>query len=344
MNEKSDAFQKESLLYTALENSTVQCGTCWHQCVIAEGKFGRCRTRKNISGKLYCINYGMISTFSINPIEKKPLFNYYPGTQAVTVGSYSCNFDCPWCQNWSITKKFPADVLRPRYLSPKQLVSAVEKDPHIDGISISFNEPTLSLEYAIDTFNLCKPHIYRMFVTNAYMTDEALQLLITAGMTGMAITVKGLAPSVKKYCRSQVDRVWDNIQTAHNNGVHVEIICLIIPTVNDTIDFYTHVARRLFVINPDIPLHFTRFLPDYQFTHVQTTPIKDLEEAYQIARSAGLNYVYVGNVFGHPFENTYCPNCQQLLIKRTGYRIEIDLDKQKGQCPSCNTDIPVFLG
>lgn len=344
MNETSNVFQKESVLYSTLEHSQVQCRTCWHQCVIANGKFGHCRTRKNLSGKLYCINYGMISSFSINPIEKKPLFNYYPGTHAVTVGSYSCNFDCPWCQNWSLSKHFPAAVLRPRYVSPHQLVSAVENDSTIDGISISFNEPTLSLEYALDTFNLCPPDIYRMFVTNAYMTDEALHLLISAGMTGMSINVKGLAPVVKKYCHSQVDRVWDNIQIAHQNGVHVEIICLIIPTVNDAIDFYHHVASRLLAISPDIPLHFIRFYPAYQFTHVNTTPIKDLEAAYQIARSAGLNYVYLGNVFSHPLENTYCPNCHQLLIKRTGSRIEVILDTQKGQCSSCNTEIPIFLG
>ncbi|MFX1534325.1 MAG: AmmeMemoRadiSam system radical SAM enzyme [Promethearchaeota archaeon] len=338
---KINAFQKEALLFTRIGDSKVQCGSCWHRCKIPKEKFGRCGTRVNINGTLFCINYGMISSFSVNPIEKKPLFHYYPGSRASTIGSYSCNYACPWCQNWEITKVYPSAIHLPRFMSPEELVKRTEKDPRIKGISVSFNEPTLSLEYALDVFNLCKPETYRMFVTNGYMTSESLKLLIDAGLTGMSVTVKGEAEAVKKYCKADVERVWENIKTAFQKGIHVEIICLIIPTVNDSTDFYKQVANRLIAIDPNIPLHFTRFFPAYQFTEVEPTPIEVLEKAHQTARLEGLNFVYLGNVFGHPLENTYCPNCERLLIKRTGYQIDVKLDLQTRCCPSCNTEIPL---
>ena len=338
-----NVFQKESLLYTRLEGSKVQCNTCWHQCVISEGKFGHCRTRKNTNGTLFCMNYGLVSSYSVNPIEKKPLFHYYPSSYASTVGSYSCNFKCPWCQNWSISKTYPSEVHFQRYLSPRELVERVEGNSKITGISISFNEPTLSLEYALDVFRLCKPESYRMFVTNGYMTRQALQLLIEAGMTGMSVTIKGTSDIVKKYCGTDVEKVWENIEYAHRHGVHIEVVCLIIPTVNDSIEFFKGAAKRVIAIAPDIPVHFTRFHPDYQFTHVKATPVTTLETAHHIAQSEGVRFVYLGNLPGHPLENTFCPECRELLIKRTGYHIEIKLDLGTHRCHSCNTEIPLYL-
>jgi pyruvate formate lyase activating enzyme len=222
-------------------------------------------------------------------------------------------------------------------------VRKVENDRKISGISISFNEPTLSLEYALDVFNRCKPETYRMFVTNGYMTPHALECLINAGMTGMSITVKGDADTVKNYCKTDIEKVWENIKHASDKKVHVEIIYLTIPTVNDITAFFRQVASRLSEINKDTPLHFTQFHPDYQFTHVDMTPIDTLEKAHKIAKSEGIRYVYLGNVPGHPLENTYCSNCQKLLIKRTGYNIEKKFDVRTGRCPFCSTKIPLFL-
>jgi pyruvate formate lyase activating enzyme len=335
-------FRRKALLYNDLGNSSIQCNTCWHKCVIKEGKHGRCKTRINVNGTLLTENYGLISTLSINPIEKKPLFHYYPGSYALTIGSVSCNFTCPWCQNWSVSKVYPSEVHIPRYLSPEDLVNKTESDPKIDGISISFNEPTLSLEYALDTFRLCNPKTYRMFVTNGYMTPRALELLFQTGMTGMSVTVKGNSETAKKYCGINVEKVWDNITAAFKKGVHVEVICLIIPTVNDSLTFFTEVGERVNDIDPNIPLHFTRFYPDYQFTDVDPTPVPVLEEAHRVTRSVGLNYVYLGNVFGHPLENTYCSNCRTLLIRRTGYQIEKKFDKKNNRCPSCALKIPII--
>ncbi|MHA2299031.1 MAG: radical SAM protein, partial [Candidatus Hodarchaeales archaeon] len=192
---REDVFQRKALLQRPIGSSKVQCGTCWHRCEIPEGKHGFCRTRVNVDGMIFTLNYGMVSTliftlnygmvstFSINPIEKKPLFHYYPGSHASTIGSVSCNFRCPWCQNWKISKSYPSEVHVSRYLSPEQLIKKTEEDTSVTGISVSFNEPTLSLEYVLDVFRSCKSDTYKMLVTNGYMTGEALELLIDAGMT-----------------------------------------------------------------------------------------------------------------------------------------------------------------
>ncbi|MFX0088203.1 MAG: radical SAM protein, partial [Candidatus Hodarchaeota archaeon] len=205
----------------------------------------------------------------------------------------------------------------------------------------SFNEPIIWLEYIIDVFKLCKTDIYQMLVTNGYMSLEALDLLIDTGMTGMTVTVKGSTDIVKKFCGSKVDLIWQNIERAYKKDVHIEIICLIIPRVNDSIEFFKHVSENICNIDPNIPLHFTRFFPDYKFNNVNPTPISKLEEAYTIATQQGVNYVYLGNVFGHPLENTYCPACNELLIKRVGYEIKINLNLTN-KCPSCGKRIPVY--
>jgi pyruvate formate lyase activating enzyme len=159
----------------------------------------------------------------------------------------------------------------------------------------------------------------------------------------MSVTIKGDKKSVQKYCKTEVTKVWENIRYAKNQNVHIEIICLVIPTVNNNEVFYKEVAENLLTINENIPLHFTRFYPDYQFTQVEPTPIEDLEKAHSIAKKVGLKFVYLGNVYGHPLENTYCPQCNTLLIKRTGYSISFPVDLQHRNCPNCGEKIPITL-
>ncbi len=281
------------------------------------------------------MNYGLVSSYSVNPIEKKPLFHYHPGSYAATIGSFSCNFKCPWCQNWEISKIFPTEVALSQFLSPNELKKRIMADDMITGISISFNEPTLSLEYALNIFKLLEPSVYKMFVTNGYMTYEALDTLIKTGLTGMSVTIKGDASTVRKYCQAQVEKVWEKVSYAVAKGVHVEIICLLIPSVNDNPKFYETVSKKVKNIDNRIPLHFTQFYPSYEFTHVPNTPVSTLEQAHEIAKHIGLDYVYLGNVFGHPLENTYCPTCQTLLIKRTGLQTHALIDLKNKKCPNC---------
>jgi pyruvate formate lyase activating enzyme len=173
------------------------------------------------------------------------------------------------------------------------------------------------------------------------MTPNVLDELIASGLTGMSITVKGEKKSVKKYCKADVNHVWEIIQAAYKKGVHIEIICLIIPTVNDNDLFFTELIMKILSISNQIPIHFTRFFPDYKFTHTGPTPISTLENAHQIAKRAGLEYVYLGNVFGHPLENTYCPRCNQQIIRRTGYEIDCSMDLHEPKCSNCDEIIPI---
>lgn len=335
------SYKHESLLYEKLGEKKVQCLTCEHQCLIQQGKIGRCNTRINEEGILYTLNYGLVSSYSINPIEKKPLFHYHPGTYAATLGSLSCNFSCLWCQNWEISKTNPFETATTSFLSPNEVERRIIKNSAITGVSFSFNEPTLSLEYALDIFNLLDDNIYKMLVTNGYMTIKALDLLIKGGLTGVSVTIKGDESMVKKYCKANVSKVWEKIEYLVEKGIHVEIICLIIPTLNDNIAFYQEVSTKILTIDKKIPLHFTRFFPSYKFTQVEATPISTLEKAHGTAKRIGLEYVYLGNVNGHTLENTYCPKCQELLIQRTGYRLKMYLDLKKAQCPKCGLMIPL---
>ena len=317
----------------------VRCLTCERWCEIAQGGLGWCRTRKNLDGRLYTLIYGDVSSLSANPIEKKPLYHFYPGSVALTAGSWSCNFDCPWCQNWDISKSAPLMVYVD-YWSPERFV-AEAKRRHCQGTSISFNEPTLSLEWSLDVFRLARAEgLYNTFVTNGYMTPQALELLIEAGLDAMNVDIKGDAAAVKKYCKADVEKVWRNCREAKRAGVHIEITTLVIPTVSDREEVLRGIARRIREeLGPDTPWHCTGYYPAYRFRQ-PPTPVKTLEWAHDIGKEEGLDFVYVGNVVGHPYENTYCPACGELLIQRQGLSV-IQYRLSEGKCPKCGRAIPI---
>lgn len=197
----------------------VRCNGCERRCTLVPGGFGWCRTRQNRNGRLVTLIYGAISSLAVNPIEKKPFFHFHPGTSTLTAGSWSCNFGCPWCQNWEIAKAAPP--VTGNYISPKRFIELVEKND-CQGTSISFNEPTLSLEWSVDVFRLAKQRsLYNTFVTNGYMTPEALSLLIDSGLEAMNVDIKGDATAVKKFCRMvDVEKVWAAAAFARSRSVH----------------------------------------------------------------------------------------------------------------------------
>jgi len=330
----SSPFVHEALLQEPV-GGKVRCLTCERRCLLAEGEVGWCRTRENRSGRLVTLTYGMLSSLSVNPIEKKPLYHFYPGSVALTAGSYSCNFACPWCQNWEIAKRPPEGET---FLSPAQFVAeAINR--RCQGTSISFNEPTLSLEWAMEVFRLARQAgLYNTFVTNGYMTEEALRLLARAGLDGMNVDVKGDAEAVRDYCQADVEVVWRNLRLAQELGIWLEITTLVVPGVNDRLEVLAGIAQRVLQeLGPHIPWHVTGYAPAYHF-NAPPTPVRTLEEARTIGRDVGLRFVYIGNVPGHFAENTYCPACGRMLAQRWGVR-SIASRVQGNRCPDCGEPI-----
>lgn len=314
----------------------LRCLTCERRCVLLPGQKGHCGTRVNRDGTIYTLTYGVISSLSANPIEKKPLYHFYPGSVALTCGSFSCNFDCPWCQNCSISKVTSGPA---RWMSPAMFVEETAR-LGCQGTSISLNEPTLSLEWSLEVFRLARGRgLYNTFVTNGYMTSEALRLLAEAGLDAVNIDVKGDAEAVRRYCGADVEKVWHNCRLAKELGVHLEITTLVIPGVNDRDEVLSGIAERIVrELGPDVPWHVTGYYPAYRFA-APPTPTERLERAYSLGRAAGLAFVYVGNVFGHPWENSYCPRCGGLLIERRGLQV-IAYKLDAGRCPACGQAIP----
>lgn len=335
---KEDRRIREALLYRKLDDE-LQCGLCERGCRIPRGGRGFCRSRINRNGKLYTLQYGNISSISANPIEKKPFFHFYPGTKALTVGSWSCNFTCPWCQNWDISKAYP-DSKKGSYISPEKLVDLV---PQYDcqGTSISFNEPTLLFEYSLEVFDLARKRgYYNTYVTNGYMSSQALNLAIEKGLDAINIDIKGSREVVEKYCGADVDKIWRNVRLAKDKRIHIEITTLIVPTVNEGEEILRGIAKKIREIDSEIPWHLSRYYPAYKFT-LPPTPVETLEKARTIGREEGLRYVYLGNVPSHLYENTFCPSCHQLLIERAGFDVvnyRLTPDKR---CPRCSARIPI---
>lgn len=331
---------RQALLFEELPGDRVQCNLCERRCEIKPGALGFCKTRKNVSGKLYTLVYGDISSLSANPIEKKPFYHFWPGSVALTIGTWGCNYLCPWCQNFSISKS-PPDPEHANYLSPEQFVIQTLRE-RCQGTSVSFNEPTLMFEYSLDVFKLARARgLYNTFVTNGYMTLKALRMLHEAGLDALCIDVKGDAEAVRKFCGADVEVVWRNVREAKKLGMHVEVVNLVIPGVNDQEGQLRELAKRhLREAGMETPLHFTAYYPAYKFD-APPTPVSALERAHDIAVSEGLEFIYLGNVPGHRYENTYCPECGELLIKRFGLELA-ESRLKNGKCLKCARKIPII--
>lgn len=333
---------RKAALYEKAKSDKVRCLTCERRCLLRSGEKGFCKCRANIDGKLYTLTYGDINAMSINPICKKPLFHYWPGSFALTFSTWSCNFTCKWCQNWSLSK-FSPDPRKANYIPPEQMINYA-KISNCQGLSVSFTEPLMLFEYTLDLFPIAKREkLYAHYISNGYMTERALEMLAEAGMDAIKFDVKGDKNVVKIYCAADVDIVWRNIQKAKQLNLHVEVVNLVIPNVNDSEECLEYIiSQHLKYASEETPLHFTRFYPAYELTETPPTPVETLEKAYNMARRMGVKYPYIGNVPGHPYENTYCPECDSLLIKRYGFDVvkyNVTSDKK---CPKCKASIPII--
>jgi pyruvate formate lyase activating enzyme len=333
-------MKKEALLFSSLANGAARCNICQRQCVIPEGKTGWCRTRVNEGGRLFSLIYGEVSSLSINPIEKKPVFHYYPGSRWFSVGSVGCNFRCPGCQNWDIAhwKRGPMGT---EYVSPEHLVSRA-KAARCLGISWTFNEPAIWFEYTLDSAKIAKAtRLHTNYVTNGYLTGEALDM-IAPFLDVYRVDIKGF--SDRTYSRighmSGHIGILETAQRAKKHRMHVEVVTNVIPGYNDEKQGLRGIAAWIKnSLGPDTPWHVTRFHPHHELGQVPPTPIETLERAWSLGKEEGLQYVYLGNVPGHQWENTYCHSCGKLLIERYVFNI-IKNEIKRGQCPACETVIP----
>ncbi len=332
---------REAQLCEKLEGKKVKCGLCMRGCEIASEKKGYCGTRLNRDGLLYTLVYGDISAVESRPIEIKPFFHYHPGSSALTFSTWSCNFHCLWCQNHGLSNVEP-DPKRARYMSPREIVDIALR--HGDnGLCVSFQEPTLLYEFALDCFRLAKEEgLYNCFVSNGYMSYEALRGLKEAGLDGLKIDVKGDAEVYEKFCGGvDASVVWKNAAEAKKLGLHLELVNLIVTDVNDDEACIAEVIENhLKYAGAATPLHFSRYYPAFLYSK-PPTKVEILERAYEAARKQGVMFPYIGNVQGHRYENTYCPDCRELLIVRVGNRVVDYILPEDKKCPECGCEIPL---
>jgi len=327
------------MLYKKLSGEKVQCILCAHRCIIRSGKFGFCGIRQNINGTLYTYTYAAAAAAHIDPIEKKPLYHFFPGSSAFSVAAPGCNFRCPFCQNWQISQQSMnnGNKIESAELLPADIVENA-KHNHCKNISYTYTEPTIFFEYAYDTAKIAKKNgIYNSFITNGYMTEEALRT-IHPYLDAANIDLKAFKDtSYKKICKASLNPVLDTMRLMKKLGIWIEITTLVVPGMNDSTEELRDIAAFIAGISKDIPWHISRFYPDYNYTDIPPTPLETLKKAESIGKEQGLIYIYIGNVFEEG-ENTYCPNCGKLLIKRTGFTV-MENYIENSRCRHCNTKI-----
>jgi pyruvate formate lyase activating enzyme len=330
----------EARQYKKLTGNAVKCSLCSHRCTISEGKHGICGVRWNENGILDAKTYGKISAEAVDPIEKKPLFHYLPGTRSYSLGSTGCNFHCKHCQNWHISRAmFEESSLRT--LSPEEGVQRAQQSGSAS-ISWTYNEPTIWHEYTLDMGTLARQNgLGTIYVTNGYITEEGLREL--APMLGAyRVDIKAFTDDFyKNVCGAHLQPVLDSAMLARELKMHVETVTLVIPGLNDSREEQEALIRWVIEnLGPDTPMHFSAFHPDYQMTDRGATPVAMLEKIYTKAKALGLRFPYLGNVYDHPGENTYCPSCGATLIERTGFSARFDMLEGQG-CRNCGERIAV---
>jgi pyruvate formate lyase activating enzyme len=326
---------KEAMFYENIDGK-VRCHLCNHHCVIKEGKRGICAVRENHDGRLYSLVYGKSVAVGIDPIEKKPFFNFYPGTSSYSLATVGCNFHCLHCQNWEISQmpRGKGGRIVGDELGPERIVSEAARFGCMS-IAYTYTEPTIFFEYAYDTAKLAhKEGIKNLFVTNGYTSGEAIKE-IAPFLDAANVDLKSFDEDFyHEVCGAKLQPVLDNIKFYKELGVWVEVTTLIIPGYNDDEIQLKEIAEFIRRVGEEIPWHITAFYPAYKLLDVPATPVESLRKARDIGLHAGLRYVYEGNIPGEGGESTYCSNCGELLIERSGHYIKRN-KLVDGRCPKC---------
>ncbi len=329
-------MEHEAMFYTNKDNGLIACQLCPHGCSIKEGGTGLCRTRRALSGKLRVLNYGEISALAMDPIEKKPLYHYKPGSSILSVGSYGCNLRCGFCQNYHISMESPET----EFISPRELLNIAvrAKGQGNIGIAFTYNEPSIWYEYVYDTAEKAGEHGLRVvLVTNGFIEIEPLRRLLPY-VDAMNIDLKAFRNEFyEKVCGGRLENVKRVIEEA-NGKCHVEITTLLVNGHNDSPEEVEELSVWIATINRDIPLHLSRYYPSYRFNE-PPTPLSTVLNCLKAAKKR-LNYVYPGNLADGDL-NTYCPECGYMVIERKGYGTRVLIRENK--CPGCGKELNIVL-
>jgi pyruvate formate lyase activating enzyme len=334
-----DEFQRQARFYNKLNDGIIECQLCPRKCRVSDLERGYCGVRENKAGEYYTLVYSRACSANIDPIEKKPFFHFLPGSLAFSIATAGCNLNCKFCQNWNISQFRPEDVASFK-LTPTDCAAYATKG-ECSSIAYTYSEPTVFYEYMSDCAAAGKNAGIRSVVVSAgFIQKEPLEALLPL-VDAIKIDLKSF--SDKYYhdiCRGELTPVLETLVRIKSSGKWLEIVYLMVPGLNDSPDEITALSKWLLAnLGPDVPIHFTRFHPEYLLKNLPTTPLESLEQAYRIAKNEGLHYIYIGNVYGHEKESTYCPDCGKVLIKRQGFLITANAI-DRGKCPYCQNPIP----
>lgn len=320
------------------EQTIIKCLLCAQGCTIKENEKGKCRARINLSGNLKSLVYGRPIAIHIDPIEKKPFYHFLPGSQAYSLATAGCPLSCQFCQNWELSQSKPEDI-QAEYVSSDNIVAGAQKQ-NVPVIAFTYNEPTVFIEYLTDIARAAKKkNIRSVLISCGFMNEEPLKEMCGV-LDAIKIDLKGFSEDFyHNVCSAELKPVLRSIKQVSKSKVHLEIVNLVVPTLNDSDKMLNDLAEWIAgEIGPDVPVHFTRFHPDYKLLNLPPTPVETLKRARELAMAKGIRYAYVGNVPGDPGDNTYCPKCGKAIIKRMGMFIT-EMHMKKGKCEFCGCSI-----
>jgi pyruvate formate lyase activating enzyme len=328
----------EARFYLKLANRKIKCQLCPRECTVGDRERGYCGVRENRGGVYYTLVHSRAAAAHVDPIEKKPLFHYLPGTTAFSLGTAGCNVNCKFCQNWELSQSRPEQI--PARYAPPFRVAELAREYHCPTIAYTYNEPVIFAEYLMDTADAGHAAgIRSIAVSNGYMQPESLNVAY-GKMDAVKIDLKSFAePFYRNVVSGQMKPVLETLVTLRKMGKWTEIVYLVLPTLNDSDAEFRGLAKWIRTnLGSDVPLHFTQYHPEYLLKNLPITPVSTLERAKAIADAEGLHYVYIGNVPGHKAQNTYCPKCRNLLVERVGFTASKVLIR-KNKCPFCQQPI-----
>ncbi len=336
------ATLKEAELYTLQNGGKVKCTACARYCQLGEGQIGLCGIRQNIGSKLFLLSYGKLFTGHIDPIEKKPVMHYHPGTKIFSVATSGCNWLCRYCQNYDISQRRKIEGFD---ISPEE-VPRLALAQNCQGIAYTYNEPTIFIEFAKDIgIEAHKKGLFNIFVSNGFDTPDTVKM-VNQFLDCITVDFKGSGETnfVRKFIGiPNANPIFETLlEIRKRTKIHVEITDLIVPQIGDSLDAAKKLSKWVYDnLGPEMPIHFLRFHPDYKMMDFPSTPLRTLEAHHKVAKEAGLKFVYLGNVPGHPLEHTYCPGCKKIVVRRYGFEITGWYLNDKNDCLHCGSHISI---